>query len=55
MKKFAVNYTRLGGRLERTEVFAGQSAADVMAQVMDKYPRCNIHKVSSKEEMEAAG
>jgi len=55
MKKFTVSYTRLGGRLERTEVFCGQSAADVVEQVMAKYPRCRIHKVSSKEEMEAAG
>ena len=53
MKKFAVSYTRLGGRLERTEVFGGQSAADVVEQVMSKYPRCRIHKVNSKEELEA--
>mgnify|MGYP000851665983 FL=1 len=53
MGKFAVSYTRLGGRLERTEVFGGQSAADVVEQLMAKYPCCRIHKVSSKEELEA--
>ena len=48
MKKFAVSYTRPGMQQEKTEVFSGKSAADVIARLRKEQPAWKLYKITEK-------